>query len=137
MGDTDSFDQQISYFRPSLKTRRYLARVFTHFLSASVVNAFIIHRQYHNTTNTFQLKHFFEKLMFDLVPQVDLFYSRSIAPTFRRRLAQWEQDRTRLNTNEIHAPLIEELSDASRKINITEVTVFYVEKKSMFVALPV
>ena len=80
-----------------------------------VGSAFIIHRQYNNTTNTFQLKHFFEKLIFDLVPQVDLFSPRSIAPTFRHRLAQWEQDRTRLNTNEIHAPFIEEISDAPRK----------------------
>ena len=113
MGGTDSFDQRLSYFRPALKTRRYLERVFTNFLSASVVNAFIIHRQYHNTSNTFQLKHFIEKLIFDLVPQVDLFAPRGIAPIFRRRLAQWEQDRTRLNTNEIHAPFIEELSDAT------------------------
>ena len=80
-----------------------------------VGSTFIIHRQDHNTTNTFQLNQFFEKLIFDLVPQVDLFSPRSIAPTFRRRLAQWEQDRTRLNTNEAHAPFIEELSDASRK----------------------
>ena len=113
MGGTDSFDQRLSYFRPALKTRRYLARVFTHFLSASVVNAFIIHRQYHNTSNTFQLRPFIEKLIFELVPQVDLFAPRGIAPIFKRRLAQWEQDRTRLNTNVIHAPFIEELSDAT------------------------
>ena len=82
----------------------------------SAVDAFIIHRQYHNTNKkSFQLRHFIEKLIFDLVPEVDLFAPRGIAPIFRRRLAQWEQDRTRLNSNEIHAPFIEELSDASRK----------------------
>ena len=79
MGGTDSFDQRLSYFKPALKTRRYLPRVFSHFMMASVVNAFIIHRQYHNTNKkSFQLRHFIEKLIFEHVPQVDQFISQGI-----------------------------------------------------------
>ncbi len=42
MGGTDSFDQRVSYIRPKLKSKKWMPRVFTHFLAASVVNAFII-----------------------------------------------------------------------------------------------
>ena len=115
MGDTDSFDQRLSYFRPALKTKRYLAKVFTHFISASVVNSFIIHKQYHNTPKIFQLRHFIENLVFDLVPQFGLSSARDIPPIFKRRLAHLEQDRIRLNSQEINAPFIEELPDAIRK----------------------
>jgi len=111
MGGTDAFDQRLSYYRPSIKTRRYPPRVFVHFLNASVVNAFIIHRQYHRTDKTFQLRQFIEKLVFDLVPQVENNVPRGIPPRFKRRKIQWEQDRIRLSKEEIHAPFIEELPD--------------------------
>ena len=111
MGGTDSFDQRLSYYRPSIKTRRYPPRVFVHFLNACVVNAFIIHKQYHKTDKTFQLRHFIEKLAFDLVPQIDNSASPGVPPVFKRRKTQWEQDRIRLNRKEMHAPFIEELPD--------------------------
>ena len=42
-----------------------------HFLNASVINAFIIHREYYRTEKTFLLRQFIEKFVFDLVPQFD------------------------------------------------------------------
>ena len=113
MGGTDSFDQRLSYYRPCVKTRRYPPRIFVHFLNASVVNAFIFHREYHKTENIFLLRHFIEKLIFDLVPQVDISAPQGIPPIFRHRKLHWEQDRTRLSQDEIHAPFIEELPDAT------------------------
>ena len=99
-----SFDQYLSYFRSAVKTRGYLAWVFPHFMSASVVNAFIIHKQQYNTNNAFQMNYFIKKLLiFNLVPEAD--------PIFKRRHPRWEQDRTRLNTQEMHASFIQELPD--------------------------
>ena len=115
MGGTDSFDQRLSYFRPSVKTRRYPPRIFVHFLNASVVNAFIIHRQYHNTHKSFLMRNFIEALVFDLVPQIGFSAPLGIPPIFRRRKTQWEEDRNRLNKDEIHAPFVEELPDEGSK----------------------
>ena len=97
MGGTDSFDQRLSYYRPCVKTRRYPPRIFVHFLNASVLNAFIIHREYHKTENTFPVRHFIEKLILvHLVPQVDISAPQGIPSIFRRQKLQWEQDRTTL-----------------------------------------
>jgi hypothetical protein len=115
MGDTDSFDQRLSYFILALKTKRYMAILFTLFFSSSIANSYIIHKQYHNTPKIFRLRHFIENLVFDLVPQFGLSSARDIPPIFKRRLAHWEQDRIRLNSQAIHAPFIEELPDAIRK----------------------
>ena len=115
-GGTDSFDQRLSYYRPSLKTRRYPPRVFVHFLNASVVNAYIIHREYHKTEKTFQLRNFIENLVFELAPQADNLASQGVPPIFKRRKIQWEQQRIRLDKNEIHAPFIEELPDKALNI---------------------
>ena len=54
-------------FKLAGKTRKYLTRVFTHFLSASA--AFIITGQHHNTNKTFQIRRFVEKLVFHIVPR--------------------------------------------------------------------
>ena len=103
MGGTDAFDQRLSYYRPSVKTRRYPPRIFVHFLNASVVNAFIIHREYHRTEKTFLVRQFIEKLvLFDLEPQFDNCVPQKVPPIFRRQKLHLEQDRTRLCRDEIH-----------------------------------
>ena len=111
MGGTDSFDQRLSYFRPSVKTRRYPPRIFVHFLNASVVNASIIHKQFHKTPKTFQLRQFIKELVFDLVPQVSREIPNLASPVFRCRLPDWEKNRDRLNTTLLHIPFIEENPD--------------------------
>ena len=42
MGGTDSFDQMLSYYRTTVKTKRWQTRIFTHFLMCAVVNAHIL-----------------------------------------------------------------------------------------------
>jgi hypothetical protein len=44
MGGTDSFDQLISYYKTTVKTKRWQTRVFTHFLMCAVVNAHILYK---------------------------------------------------------------------------------------------
>ena len=44
MGGTDRFDQQLSYYKSTIKTKRWQPRIFTHFISAAVVNAHILYR---------------------------------------------------------------------------------------------
>ena len=88
MGGTDTFDQRLSYYRPRIKTSRSPKRVFVHFQNACVVDAFIIHGQYQKAVKTFQLRHFIEKLAFDLVPQINNSASPEVPPVFRRRKTQ-------------------------------------------------
>ena len=35
MGGTDRFDQQLSYYKSTIKTKRWQPRIFTHFISAA------------------------------------------------------------------------------------------------------
>jgi hypothetical protein len=44
MGDTDQFDQLLSYYRTRVVTKRWQTRIFTHFLLVAVVNASILYR---------------------------------------------------------------------------------------------
>lgn len=43
MGGTDRFDQYGSYYNTSLRTRKWHIRIFTHFLQAAVINAYILY----------------------------------------------------------------------------------------------
>ena len=130
MGGTDSFHQRLSYYRPSLKTKRYPPRVFIHFLNASVVNAYIIHRQYHKTEKTFQLRNFIENLAFELAPQADNLASQGAIFKFRKM--QWKQHRIRFDKKEIHAPFIEELLDKALNIkNFSSQCVIYQNKSNV------
>jgi hypothetical protein len=45
MGGTDSMDQQLTYYKPRIKSRRWPVRVFLHFLQVSAYNSFVLHRQ--------------------------------------------------------------------------------------------
>ena len=53
MGGTDRFDQQLAYYESTIKTKRWQPRIFTHFISAAVVNAHILYR----TSNNLQRGH--------------------------------------------------------------------------------
>ena len=43
MGGTDRFDQKVSYYRTTIKTKRWQTRIFTHFIHCAVVNAHILY----------------------------------------------------------------------------------------------
>lgn len=44
MGGTDNQDQNMSYYRPKIKTRSWATRVLIHFLTAAMFNAFILYK---------------------------------------------------------------------------------------------
>ena len=44
MGGTDVFDQRLSYYRPKFKSKKWMSRIFTHFLNASAINAYILYK---------------------------------------------------------------------------------------------
>lgn len=107
MGGTDSFDQRLANYKTTGKTKRWIPRVFSHFLNASVVNAFIFHKMYLKKPKKFNLLDFVQGLIFDLVPQVNTDIPNGIEPIFKRRRTEWEADRTRLNRQLQHLPFIE------------------------------
>jgi hypothetical protein len=45
MGGTDSFDQRLAYYRPSINTKRWPHRIFFHLFQCSVINAHIIYKE--------------------------------------------------------------------------------------------
>lgn len=47
MGGTDGMDQYLSYYRTSVRTKRWPHSIIFHFLLASVTNAFIMHKEAH------------------------------------------------------------------------------------------
>ena len=129
MEGTDSFDQRLAYYRPSLKTKRYPPRICTDFLNVSVVNAFIIHKQFHNIPKTFRLRGNIKKLIFDLIPLESRELPDAVTPIFGRKLKAWENDRTRLNKDLDHFPLIEEILMTHQMISIPEIHAYYVALK--------
>lgn len=63
MGGTDSFDQRLSYYRPSVNTKRWPHRVIFHLFQCSIINAHIIYKEVNNLQ-----KH---KPLFDLFSFLD------------------------------------------------------------------
>ena len=45
MGGTDGMDQQLTYYKPRIKSRRWPVRIFLHFLQVSTFNSFVLYRQ--------------------------------------------------------------------------------------------
>ena len=45
MGGTDGMDQQLTYYKPRVKSRRWPVRVFLQFLQVSAYNSFVLYRQ--------------------------------------------------------------------------------------------
>jgi hypothetical protein len=45
MGGTDAFDQKLSYYRPSINTKRWPHRIFFHLFQCSLINAHIIYKE--------------------------------------------------------------------------------------------
>jgi len=65
MGGTDQFDQMLSYYKTTIKTKRWAVRIFTHFLMCAVVNAHILYKLDNNLTRNekgFQLLDFIDML---------------------------------------------------------------------------
>ncbi len=44
MGDTDKMEQQLSYYRIKMKTKRWPIKIFLHFLSVAVMNDHVLYR---------------------------------------------------------------------------------------------
>ena len=66
MGGTDSMDQRLSYYRPNIKTKSWVPRMLTHFLNISVVNAYILYKQYFNKPRRYSLLMFTRELIDNL-----------------------------------------------------------------------
>ena len=45
MGGTDGVDQQLTYYKPKIKSRRCPVRIFLHFLQVSAYNSYVLYRQ--------------------------------------------------------------------------------------------
>jgi hypothetical protein len=62
MGGTDSMDQFLSYYRPHLKAISWVPRMMCHFVNISVVNAFILFKEYYSKER-YNLLQFIENLI--------------------------------------------------------------------------
>ena len=110
MGGTDSMDQRVACYRPVVKTRTWMQRVFTHFLNVTVTNCFL----YCKATKRLQLPQdhltFRQQLINELCD--DLWESRRLQATETIEMApksnslkHWENDRSRLAG--LHLPEME------------------------------
>lgn len=63
MGGTDSQDQRLSYYRPHLKSISWVPRMLCHLLNVSVVNAYILFKEYHGKGKGYHLIEFIEALI--------------------------------------------------------------------------
>eukprot|EP01041_Mallomonas_annulata_P012274 gene12274-25801_t len=110
MGGTDSFDQRLSYYRPHIKTKSWIPRVFTYFLNASVVNAYIINKPYHEHDKDYQLREFLQQLIFDLLPKNDIISTKWTSPVTKRQRKTWKKDPVRFMAGP-HHPFIQVETD--------------------------
>lgn len=58
MGGTDNQDQNMSYYRPRIKTVSWTTRVLVHFFCASVFNAFVLYRLANDCETDYKYKDF-------------------------------------------------------------------------------
>lgn len=79
MGGTDSFDQRLSYYRPSVNTKRWPHRVIFHLFLCSVINAHILYKEVNKLE-----KH---KPLFDLFSFVDTIIDEVIEPDLSEQKA--------------------------------------------------
>lgn len=85
MGYTDLFDQKISYYVCYLKSVRWQHRIYTHFVSAAVVNAHILYTldyKLKRGDKNFELVDFIKNLIVQLavIPSEKLTPSRKRLP---------------------------------------------------------
>ena len=66
MGGTDSMDQRISYYRPNVKSVSWVPKLMIHFLNISVVNSYILYKEYFNKPATYSLLDFLGQLIEEL-----------------------------------------------------------------------
>lgn len=66
MGGTDSLDQRLSYYRSNIKTKSWVPKLLIHFLNISVVNSYILYKQYFNKPKKYSLLMFTRELIDNL-----------------------------------------------------------------------
>jgi hypothetical protein len=66
MGGTDSMDQRLSYYRPNVKTHSWVPKLMIHFMNASVVNSYIVFKEYFKKPKSYSLLDFLGQLIDEL-----------------------------------------------------------------------
>jgi hypothetical protein len=69
MGGTDAMDQKLSYYRPHLKAVSWVPRMMCHMLNISVVNAYILYKEYYLKGNGYHLIDFVDALIEQLAEE--------------------------------------------------------------------
>ena len=120
MGGTDSEDQRLAYYRPKLKTISHAPRIFSHFISASFINAFTIMCSHRNlNSNNFRYIDFLNNLIMQLVtPWLTKLAEGGVMPNNNggrarnRTTKAWNNDQLRLVGR--HLPLCRCIAPARR-----------------------
>jgi hypothetical protein len=92
MGYTDLFDQKISYYVCYIKSKRWQHRVYTHFLSAAVVNAHILYTldfKLQRGYKSFELVDFIKSL----IVQLAVIPSEKLTPSRKRSTEERQEFR--------------------------------------------
>ena len=98
MGGTDQFDQLLSYYKTTVKTKRWQTRIFTHFLSCAVVNASILYRLYHNLLRG-------EK-GFDLLSFIDMLVDQLATPRADEKIQAAAEEGYDMRYVGVHSPVL-------------------------------
>ncbi len=121
MGGTDLFDQYCSYYRTMVRTKKWPTRIFTHFIMATIVNAFILFKFSHDDSTLIKyLEALIKQLaMFSfkqppshgMVAQCAIIVADDEEPTRRKEV--W--DKKRLDNTITHMPAHTSRSEGSRR----------------------
>ena len=98
MGGTDQFDQMLSYYKTTVKTKKWQTRVFTHFLMCSVVNSSILYRLEQGTVRG-QKGH-------DLLSFVDMLIDELVTPLSAQKEARSAEDAVDVRFVGVHSPAL-------------------------------
>lgn len=105
MGGTDLFDQYGSYYRSKVRARRWPVRIFTHFMTAAAINAYILHSKLSSNKNGFL--EFYRALVREMKgvnPPAEIDDDIEEPITKRWRTTSAKADLDRLENNEYHYP---------------------------------
>ena len=88
-------DQRLSYYRPHLKAVSWVPRMMCHMHNISVVNAYILFKEYYSKGNSYHLINFIDILIDSLAEEYVTRHknieSRSEVPRRWRTKATWEK----------------------------------------------
>jgi hypothetical protein len=95
MGGTDSMDQRLSYYRPNVKTVSWVPKMMIHFVNCSVVNAYILYKEFMRKDKKYALLDFLTELI-DNLAEPWILQMRSVCFEDSRRTgymtkAQWSK----------------------------------------------